>query len=144
MARTVLSVIVGYLVMVVLVFALYSAALRVLGPEGSYRPGSWEPSAGWIALSFVAGLVAAYAGGAACLRLARQTGALKGLIGLIVVLGIVTIVAQAGAKPPDEPRPANLSPMEAAAKSVTPLWVGVGHVVVGIAGVWLSGRRRRA
>jgi hypothetical protein len=119
---------------------LYTAILFALGTEAVYKPGVWEPSLLWIVLSFVAGLIAAFAGGWVCLRVSRDARAATWLMGLIVVLGLMAVVMQASAPPPADVRPAEVSPMDAASKSITPLWAGIAHIGVGITGVWLARR----
>lgn len=140
MVRTILSVILGYLITALLVMTLYTVLLYALGTETTYKPGVWEPSNLWSVLSFVAGFIAAFAGGWAALRVARDARAATGLMALLAVLGVVSIALQSQAAPPTEPRPAEVSPMDAASKSVPPLWVSIGHILSGVAGVWAARR----
>jgi hypothetical protein len=140
MLKTVMSVILGYLVMAFLVFTFYTLLLFGLGAEGTYKPASWEPSTTWIMLSFVAGFIAAFAGGWVALRVSRDTRSATWLMVLIVILGILSVATQAGADPPTEPRPAEVSPADAASKSVPPLWVGVVQMLIGVSGVWFASK----
>lgn len=138
MLKNLLAVLLGYLVMFVLIFALFSAIMLGLGIEGTYKPASWEPTTLWIALSFVADLIAAFVGGWVCLRVARDRRAALWLMGLMLIMGVVSIAMQASAPRTLEQRPPKVSPMEAAGKSAPPLWAAFGHVAFGLAGVWLA------
>ncbi len=143
MFKNVLSVILGYVVMVILVMTLYTGIMMALGTEAIYSaPGSWVPSDLWSGLSLVAGLVAALAGGWVCFAIAKQAKPLLWLMGLVGVLGVATVAMSATTKPSSEPRPANITPMDAAEKSVTPVPVAVGHVLVGLAGVFVVYRMK--
>jgi peptidoglycan/LPS O-acetylase OafA/YrhL len=143
MFKNVLSVILGYVVMVILVVSLYSAMLVTLGASAIYSaPESWAPSDLWSVLSLVAGLVSALAGGWVCFAVAKQTRPLLWLMALVAVLGVATVGTAASAKPPAEPRPETVTPMEAAEKSVTPVPVAIGHVLVGLAGVFVVYRMK--
>ncbi|MDQ3667052.1 MAG: hypothetical protein M3410_10870 [Acidobacteriota bacterium] len=42
MLRAVLAVIVGYVVMVLLVFATFSLAYLLMGADGAFRPGTYK------------------------------------------------------------------------------------------------------
>lgn len=137
MFKNVLSVILGYVVMVILVMTLYTGIMMALGTETIYSaPGSWVPSDLWSALSLVVGLVAALAGGWVCFAIAKQVKPLLWLMGLVGALGAMTVATAATTAPPSEPRPANITPMDAAEKSVTPVPVAIGHVLVGLVGVF--------
>ncbi len=51
MLRVVIAVIVGYAVMAFLVFATFSLLYLMLGADGAFRPGTFEPSTTWVVLS---------------------------------------------------------------------------------------------
>ncbi len=62
MARTIGSVILGYLVMVIVVFATFSLAYQAMGVDRAYQPGTYDVSGLWIAVSIVLGILAAILG----------------------------------------------------------------------------------
>ena len=138
MARTIGSVILGYLVMVIVVFAAFSLAYQVLGVDRSYQPGTYDVSGLWIAVSTVLGIVAAILGGFACARVAHSPAAPKALAAVVLVIGLaVAIAAATGAGAGDrvEVRPAEVSGLEAMQNSRTPLWVQFLNPLIGAAGV---------
>ena len=78
MARTIIAVIVGYISMFVLVSLTITCAFLLMGTDWSFKPGSFEASNGWIAMSLVANLIIAIVGGfilrANCERQKSTTG----------------------------------------------------------------------
>lgn len=140
--KNILAAIVGYLVMAVALFMLFSLLWLVLGPTAAFQPGSWDVSGGWAVGSMVLGLVAAYIGGRVCARVAHEYQAVWILIVIVIALGIVTMLMPmemaAG------PRPDDVSMMEATANARQPTWMLWLNPVIGVVGVWLgSGRLRR-
>jgi hypothetical protein len=119
---------------------LYSALLAVLGTSRVYEGDTWRPTMLWSLLSFVAGFVAALIGGLSCRKLAGTSGTLPLLMGIVLAFGLINVWTSATTKPGEAKRPAEVTPQMAAENSVTPVWVSVGHVLVGLAGVWISGR----
>jgi hypothetical protein len=140
--KNVLAAIVGYVGMAFAVFALFSLLWMILGPSGSFSPGSWEVSGVWAAGSVVVGLLAAYLGGLACARLAHDRKAVWILIGIVVALGVYTALipmeVAAG------PRPDEVSMMEATTSARQPGWLTWLNPVLGVLGVWFGSRRLRA
>lgn len=71
MLRTILGVIVGYIAMFVIVVGLLFGLYAILGQDGSFEPGTFEPSMLWLVLMFIVGLVASIVGGW-CVRVFRR------------------------------------------------------------------------
>jgi hypothetical protein len=123
MARSVLAVIAGYILMAVLVMAagmllttLFPAAFT--GPGG--KPGL--PGFGWYALNLAYSFVFAFAGGHTCARLARRAEMAHAiaLAALLGIMGLVSIATYAGQTP-------------------VPAWWTAGQVVAGVLGVLAGG-----
>lgn len=140
--KNILAAIVGYVVMAFTVFALFSLLWIILGPSGSFRPGSWEVSGVWAAGSVVVGLLAACLGGLACTRLAHDRKAVWILIVIVLALGVYTALMPmemaAG------PRPDEVSMMEATVGARQPGWLIWLNPVLGVVGVWFGTRKLRA
>jgi hypothetical protein len=88
MGRAIASIILGYVLMAVLVFVTFSAAYLVMGPDGSFKPGSYDISATWLITSIVLSIVAAVAGGYVCAAVARSVKPARILAVVVVVLGL--------------------------------------------------------
>lgn len=148
MARTIGSVILGYLVMVIVVFATFMLAYRAMGVDRAYQPGTYDVSGLWIAVSIVLGVIAAILGGFACARVAHSPAAPKVLAAVVMILGLVMAIVAAvgvGAEDREEVRPAEVSGMEAMQNSQTPVWVQFLNPLIGAVGVlYGAGLARRS
>lgn len=129
-----LAVVVSYLAIAITIMIIYNLAYLILGAEGSYQAGSWNVSTTWVILSIIVGLGSAWLGGKICTRMARNHVAAKYLIALIIVLGIVTAMTtnQGEMETVREIAP---SMMEAATKSIQPMWLVWLNPLLGAFGV---------
>ncbi len=143
MAKVLAGVVAGYVVMLAVVFGLMSLAWMVLGADGAFRPGTFEVTGTWIAASIVVALLAAVAGGWTCARITPDPRAIRLLVGLVVVLGVIfaipVLTAPAG---PPAPRPAGLAMMEAMKQGVQPAWVALLNPALGAIGALIGSRLR--
>ncbi len=143
MAKVLAGVVVGYVVMLAVVFGLMSLAWMVLGAEGAFQPGTFQVTGTWIALSILVALLAAVAGGWTCARIAPDPRAIRLLVGLVVVLGVIfaipVLTAPAG---PPTPRPEGLAMMEAMKQGVQPAWVALLNPALGAIGALIGSRLR--
>ena len=144
MARKILGVIVGYVVMALLVFLTFSVAYLAMGANHAFKPGTYNVSLRWIALSFVLGLIAAIVGGYTCALIARSTGAAQVFAGVVVVLGILfAIPVLTGSDTRPNTRPAEVPNMQAMQNARTPAWVALLNPIVGAVGVLVGASIRQ-
>lgn len=132
MGRSILAVIAGYLVMAIAIAVIFTVVYIVMGADGAFKPGSYEVSGTWIAMSFVVGALAALGGGFVCALIAKSMGAPKVLAGLALVLGL----AEAGwiathPKPDPGPRTGDVSNVEAMSRAQTPTWIACLTALIG-------------
>jgi len=143
MLRAILAVIVGYVAMAVAVFGTFTGAYLILGADGSFRPGSYEPSGLWLVVSFVLGFGAALLGGTVCRAIARSHKPVAILAVVVVALGALSAIPMllaSGAEP--AVRTGDVGNIEAMQNARTPLWVALSNPIVGAVGVLLAGRAR--
>lgn len=146
MVRFVGAIVVGYLVMMLAVIGIFTAAYPLIGIDRLFEPGSYEAARGWIVLSFAIGLVAAMTAGSVCARIAPATGAPLWLAAIVLVLGgLMAIPVLTSA---DETRggvrPPNITMSEAMAHAHQPVWVALLNPLVGAAGILMgAGPRNR-
>jgi hypothetical protein len=143
MLRVIASVVVGYIVLFLCVFALFSGAYLLLRAEGAFQPGSYQVTTTWSLISFVLSFAAALVGGLVSRGIARSQTGPRALAGLVVVLGLVMAVFVAMSPPTPAVRDASVPNMEAMQKAQTPLWVALLNPLVGAAGVLLGGRPKK-
>lgn len=144
MGRTIAGVLVGYVVMALVVFAVFSLAYMAMGADRAFQPGSYAPSTVWVAVSLVVGFLAAFVGGRVCAAIAKDPRAVTALAVVVVVLGIVFAVPVMTRKEGPGPRTDTVGNMEAMQRAQTPLWLALLTPLVGVAGVMVGGRRRPA
>lgn len=145
MWRAVAGVVVGYLVIVIVVMVTFTGLFLAIGPDGAFRPGSWEPSLLWIAPSVVFSILAAIAAGFVCVKISKGGKAPLVLAGLVLVLGLADGVMRATAERPDPgPRGDRVTNFEAAQNARQPVWVSLLNPLIGAAGVIAGARLRRS
>lgn len=140
MVRFVVAVVLGYLVMLPVVFAVFTASYYLIGMDGLFEPGSYEAARGWIAMSFGIGLVAAMTGGSLCARIAPGTTAPLWLAAVVLVLGglMALPVVMSASTPRGGPRPLGITMSDAMAHAQQPSWVALLNPLVGAAGVLMG------
>jgi hypothetical protein len=134
MGRAIGSVVAGYIVIALFVFITFSVAYLILGPEGSYQPGTYAVSALWIGISVVLSFIAAVLGGWVSARMARSAMPPKVLAGIVLGLGIaMAFMTETSDTAPV--RAADPSVWEAAGQSRQPGWLLYVNPLVGVLGV---------
>jgi hypothetical protein len=145
MMRAGASVVLGYVVMFVVVFATFTLAYLVLGPEGSFQPGSYEVSGAWIIVSIVLSIAAAVLGGLACAVVAKSPTPPKVLAGIVLVLGLimaVPVLTQSDVE--QKARSGEVGNLEAMQNAAQPGWIALLNPVLGAVGVLVgAGLKRR-
>jgi uncharacterized membrane protein YfcA len=126
------------------VFLLLTGAYLLFGTERAFEPGSYRPSLAWCLTMAVLGLPPALLGGWLCARVAASAKAVIALAILVVVLGLLMAVPTLSSPQNTSPRPANVPNMEAMMKAQTPPWIAFLNPVIGVVGVMVGGRSRRA
>lgn len=143
MLRIVAAVVVGYLVLFLCVFALFSGAFLTLGSDRAFEPGSYQVSTTWILVSSVLSFAAAVVGGFVSKLIARTQTGPKALAGVVLVLGLAMAAMVAMAPSPPMDRPGDLANLEAMQQARQPVWAAVLNPLFGVAGVLLGGRLKK-
>jgi hypothetical protein len=143
MGRAILSVVVGYVAMFAAIFLTFSGLYLALGQELSFRPGTYEPSVLWTAVSFGLGVLSAVLGGYISARIARTATPPKVLAGVVLVIGLLSAIPVLTASTDSEARTGEVSNLDAMMKAKQPAWVALANPLVGAAGVLIGARLRR-
>lgn len=143
MLRSIVGGIAGYIVMFVLIFAMFTALYLSLGADRAFAPGSYQVSMMWIAVSSLLGFAAAVVGGYVAALAGKGRMAVNVLVIIILLMSIVTIAMVMGA-PAAEVRSTDVPNLEAMSKAQTPLWVAILNPVLGIVGALIGGRLRKS
>jgi cytochrome bd-type quinol oxidase subunit 2 len=145
MGRLIGAVVLGYVIMMVFVFATFSAAYLAMGTEGSFKPDSYDVSTLWVALSIGLGLVAAILGGWVAAAVARGPKGSHVLAVVVFVVGIVMALPAVTSPPEDrqEVRGAEVGNLEAMQYAKQPTWMLLFNPVLGAVGALVGGRLRK-
>ncbi|MBK9096931.1 MAG: hypothetical protein IPM14_02190 [bacterium] len=145
MGRKIIGVIVGYVAMATFVFISFTILYMILGPEGSFQPGTYQVSAIWLVLSLVLGLFAAIIGGLVCVLIAKDKSAALWLAGLVLVLGLVLAIPQFGISEEEmnKIREGNVDNMEAMQNAKQPPLTLILNPIIGAVGVIAGSRLKK-
>lgn len=146
MGRAIGSVVVGYIVMAVMVFAAFTVAYLLMGADRAYQVGTYDVSGLWIAVSIVLSFCAALIGGRTAAAIARSATPPKVLAGIVLVLGLVMAYSDSRGRAPESTvRTGAPSFMDAAQASRQPTWLLYLNPLIGAVGVLLgaAGARRQ-
>ena len=91
MLKSIVGIIVGYLVMALVAFAAYSAAYFGLGVERVFEPGSYTVSGLWIGLMIAITVIAGMLGGLTCAAISKNRT--TGLVFAVIVFGLSLVMA---------------------------------------------------
>lgn len=141
MGRTILAVVLGYVVMAVVVMGGLTGAYLGMGADGAFEAGAYQVTTMWIVVMSAVGLVAAMIGGFVCAKIGKSKGAVLGLLGLIVVLGAVQVVFVAMAEEPlpeDKIRTADVDSMEAMMRAEKSVGLAALDPIIGVIGVFIG------
>ena len=145
MARAIIGVIVGYVVMFILNFLGFVTLYAVIGPDQAFKPGLFLASNKWIAISFVIIFITGTIAGLICAAIAKGGKAPLALAVVVIALGLLLAIpammkAQANAK---LVRGRNVPQMEAAQKAYWPTWTPFTFPIISAIGVLVGGKLKR-
>ena len=145
MLRSVLGVIVGYIVMFVLQVIAFMTIYTLVGADWSFKPASYQASTRWTAMQFGVILITTIIAGFICVAIAKGGKAPLVLAAVVLVLGLALAFASTALRPADthEIRTGNVPNMEAMSKARHPAWVIFLGPVIGAAGVVIGGKLKR-
>ncbi len=148
MLRAILSVIIGYVVVGIWVFATTTGAWFALGSDFAFDKGTYDATTGWSVVSLVLGAIGAVIAGLVTASIARTATPAKVMAGIVLVLGLVEAVAyQVGDATAEEAAQAvpveELTVWQAATTTQPQAWYSYALPFVGCAGVLVGGRMRR-
>ncbi|MCY4076231.1 MAG: hypothetical protein OXH04_12475 [Acidobacteria bacterium] len=131
----------GYVAVAIVSFVLPMIMWFVLGPDGAFRPDSWETSAAWNAGWIVVAVVGAAAGGFVCAKVAADRYGVWILVAVLLVAGALSLAlyvpAEAGV------RPADVGMIVGMGAARSPTWLGWLNLPLGAVGALWGARIAR-
>jgi len=145
MAKSVIGVIVGYLVMFVLQFAAFMTIYTVMGANWSFKPASYHASTRWTLMQFTVIFVTAAVAGLICALIAKSRKGPLVLAIVIIVIGFTLGALHLATQPADtgEVRGSNVPNLVAMTKARHPAWVIFLGPVIGAVGALAGGKLKR-
>jgi len=145
MARAIVGVIVGYVLMFILNFCGFVALYGVLGPDQSFAPGLYLASTKWIAFTFGILLITGLIAGLVCGLIAGGGRAPLALAIAVVVLGLLLAIPamMKGQMNSKLVRTGDVPSMQAAQLAYWPVWCPFAFPFISAAGVLIGGRLKR-
>jgi hypothetical protein len=115
------------------VFLLFTGYSVALGPDRLFHPGNYDPTPVWSIGALVVGIIAAVIAGYVAALIGGR-GAVKIMIGLVVLIGVLVFVQLLRDTTPLKPRTVALPVTEAMFEAREPVWVAaVNTLLVAIA-----------
>ena len=144
MLRSIVGVVVGYLVMFFVAFCAYTAAYFGLGAERAFEPNTYALSGIWIGLVIAITLIAGLVGGLTCAAISksRTTGLVFAVI--VFVLGFVFELPNLKKDHTPVARAGDVSNMEAMGKAQPPIWLCILNPFLGGAAVLMGTRMKKS
>lgn len=139
MGRSIVAVVVTYVVMTVLVMGLFAAMWFGLGPNRLLQPGSFKGNMLISALAPAITLACGMFGGWMCGKIARGGGAVKALAGVVLVIGLTMAYFTLQKPFPADPRDPNMTVMQIMEVGREPTWVAIFNPIGGAIAVLIGG-----
>ena len=143
MLKSILGVIVGYIVMAIFSFAAFTCAYLGLGVDRVFEAGSYDVSTIWMVVMIALALIGGILGGLICAAISKSKGACTAFAVIVLVLGLGVAVMTKMKDHPDTARSGDIPNLQAMQMAQTPTWLCLLTPVLGAAGVLLGARMKK-
>ena len=143
MLKSIIGIIVGYLVMALVAFAAYTAAYLGLGAERVFEPDSYALSGVWIGLMIAITLIAGLLGGLTCAAISKNRT--TGLVFALIVFGLSLVMAVPHIMKGNTPvvRAGDVPNLEAMKLAQPPTWLCMLNPILAGVAVLLGSRMKK-
>ena len=144
MLKSIVGVVVGYLVMAFVAFAAYTAAYFGLGTDRAFEPDTYALSGIWIGLVIAITIIAGLIGGLTCAAISksRTTGLVFALI--VFVLSLVFELPNIMKDHTPVARTGDVSNLEVMRKAQPPAWLCILNPFLAGAAVLMGTRMKKS
>lgn len=139
MLRTVVAVIVSYVVMTIIIMAAFAALMFGMGPDRLLEPGSWK---GTTFLNIVAPsitVISGLFGGWLSVKIGASRKPVVPLAVVVILLGAITAYFTMQKPAPTGERPSGMTMQEFMEKGREPTWLLIFNPIGGAAAVLITG-----
>ena len=144
MLKSIIAIVVSYVVMFVMFMAIFTCLYFALGVERVFQTDSYEVSMVWIVLTLVIGFLVSMFAGYLCAAISNSWRTCQ-IFALIVFLLALIQCFSALKRNPDAPnvRAGEVGMFDAMSLAVTPLWLHFVNPILSGAAVLIGARMKR-
>lgn len=142
MLKSILGVIVGFIVMMIFCFAIFSGAYLALGAERAFESASYDASTIWMVIMVAVALITGLLGGLICAAISKSKATCQVFAGIVLALGLFSAVVTMMKEHPDSVRSGDVPIFEAMEKTQTPAWLCLLNPVLTAGGVLVGARKK--
>jgi hypothetical protein len=143
MVRSIAAVVVTYIVMSIIIMAIFSALMFGLGPDRLLVPGQWKGNLFLTIAAPTITVVAGLFGGWLCVKIARKRRPVWALAGVVLVLGSMVAYFTMQKPAPTGERPAGMTMEQFLEKGREPTWLLIFNPIGGALAVLVGGMLSR-
>ena len=145
MLKSILAIVVSYVVMFALFMAIFTCLWFVLGVERVFQPDSYEVSMVWIILTLVVGFFVSMFSGWLCAAISRNWRTCQIFAFIVFLLALIQCFSALRRNNPDAPnvRAGEVGMFDAMNLAVTPLWLHFVNPIMSGAAVLVGARMKR-
>jgi hypothetical protein len=143
MGKSILAVVISYIAMMVVFFAVFTGLYLVLGAERVFEPGTFEVTPLWTALALAGAVGAGALGGYLCFAISGSLRACQVMAVIVLVLAVVMCIPAMTADQTPRPRSGDLPTMQAMQQGQAPNWMHWLSAALFGGGVLLGARMKR-
>jgi H+/Cl- antiporter ClcA len=145
MARSIIGVIVGYLVLFALEVVAFIEIYSLMGADWSFKTASYQPSTRWTLVQFIVVFVTAVIGGLVCQLIAGKGKSPLVLAGIVVVVGLAlgAMINSNSSADTRKMGTSDIPAIQAMRKAQHPVWVVLANSFLAAVGVIVGGSLKR-
>ena len=143
MLKSILAVIVGYIVMAICAFALFTCTYLALGVDRVFEPDSYTVSMLWVTLMIAITLICGIIGGLICAAISKSKRTCLAFAGIVFVLSLVFAIPHIRKEPSTAVRSGDVPNLQAMQLAQQPVWLCVVNPILGAVGILLGARMKK-
>lgn len=142
MLKSIVGVIVGFIAMWIVSFAIFSCVYLGLGAERVFEPESYDASTIWMACMIAFGFIGGIVGGLVCAAISKSKGACMAFAGIVLAVGLIVSIMTKMKEHPETARTGDVPMFEAMPKVQTPTWLCLINPFVVAGGILLGAKKK--
>lgn len=143
MLKSILGIIVGYVVMALFAFATFTGAYLGLGVDRVFEPDSYAVSTLWIALMIAITLVGGVLGGLVCAAISKSKTTCLVFAAIVFALSLLVAIPNIMKEHAPAVRSGDVPNLQAMQLAQTPVWLCILNPVLGAVGILLGARMKK-